>query len=181
MRRRTLLAGVGTIVGAGSVAFGTGAFSRTEARREVTISATGDAEAYLRLAPGPGDSAGFVTQEEDGVVAVTIGPVDGSTGVGVNPGTVTAFDDLLEIGNYGTDPVDVSATLPPDGGVALTTAYEDPDTIDTLDEAGVELSLAPGESDSVGLAIDTGYGTEQIPGTIDESGDVEITITAQTS
>jgi len=182
MKRRTLLAGIGTTVLGASYAFDTGAFGRTEAERQVSISTSSDADAYLRLTPGPGDTAGFVSQNGDGVVSVAIGQVDNSVGdpaQGANPGVVTAFKKLLRIGNYGTDPVAVSATLPTDGGVALMTAYDGPDAIDTLDEPGVELSLAPGESGVVGLAIDTGYGTDEIPGTIGDSGDVEITITAQ--
>lgn len=179
MKRRTLLAGMGSTILGASYAFDTGAFSQTEAERQVSISTSNDADAYLRLTPGPGDTAGFVSQNGDGVVTVAIGSIDGAAPAeGANPGVVTAFDDLLRIGNYGTDPVAVSATLPPDGGVALMTAYEAPDTIDTLDEGGVELSLAPGESGLAGIAIDTGYGTDEIPGTIG-SGDVEITITAQ--
>jgi len=181
MKRRTLLLGIGTIVGGGSYVFGTGAFSQTEARRTVTISTAGDAEAYLRLEPGRGDTAEFVSQNDDGVVTVAIGPLDGGTGEGPNPGAVMRFREVLRISNYGTDAVTVSASFPTDGGVALVTGYGGPENVVLLDGSEDELQLQPGESGLAGIALDTGYGTDEIPGTVSDSGDVEITITASTN
>jgi len=180
MKRRTLLVGVGTVVGGSSYVFGTGAFSRTEAQRTVSISTASDAEAYLRLEPGPGDTAEFVSQNDDGVVSVAIGSIDDGTGEGANPGAVLGFEEVLRISNYGTDAVAVSASFPANGGVALTTAYEGPENVVLLDGVESELQLQPGESGLAGIALDTGYGTDEIPGMIGDAGDVEITITAST-
>ncbi len=49
MRRRTLLAGLGSLVASGSLAVGTGAFSTTRAERTVSVSVADDASAVLKL------------------------------------------------------------------------------------------------------------------------------------
>ncbi|MFC6793753.1 hypothetical protein ACFQFH_04590 [Halobaculum halobium] len=49
MNRRSMIAGIGSIAAAGAAVTGMGAFQSVEADRQVTISVTGDATAYLGL------------------------------------------------------------------------------------------------------------------------------------
>lgn len=49
MKRRQLLAGFGALAAGGSAALGTGAFTTAEAARDVSVTVTGDASAYVAL------------------------------------------------------------------------------------------------------------------------------------
>ena len=49
MRRRTVLAGLGTAAAGGSALLASGSFSRVESNRAVTIERVGDEDAYIRL------------------------------------------------------------------------------------------------------------------------------------
>ena len=181
MKRRTALLWTGAIAGSGATVFGTGAFDSVEADRDLSVSVVGDASAYLSLSSGSGDVGGFVTQPANGVVSIDVGTVDNGTttpGDGVNEGTVSAFDDLLRVENQGTGAVAVSASFPATGGVVLFTAYGGPGSVAALDEAGNAVTLGVGASTEVGLAIDAGHGTPEIPGTFADGDVVEVTIVA---
>ncbi|MEF8773964.1 MAG: hypothetical protein V5A23_05970 [Halobacteriales archaeon] len=181
MRRRSLLLKTGGFVAAGAAIFGSGAFTRSEAERDVTIQVVGDGSANLRLYSGPGDHGNVVTQGSDGLVSIDVATVDNGAatpGEGVNEGTVTALDDVLGIENQGPDPVAVSAQFPPAGGIALFDTYTGPGNVATLDDPANEISLGSGASTAVGLAVDAGYGTGEIPGTFADGDAVSITIVA---
>jgi len=181
MKRRTVVLWTAALVGSGASVFGTGAYDSTEAEREVSVSVVGDGAAYLALSSGPGDPGGFVTEGADGVIGIDVGTVDNGTtapGGGVNEGTVTAIDDLLRIENRGSNALDVSAMFPANGGVALFTSYTGPGTVATLDDPANAVTLAAGGATEVGLAIDAGHGTGQIPGTFADGDVVAVTIEA---
>lgn len=178
MNRRTFVASLGGLTIAGGVAFGSAAFEQVDAAREVTVSTAADDGALLRLAPGPGDHAGFVSGHGTGAVTIAIESVDNGVsqpGAGVNDGAVTALPQLLTIQNQGSQPVEVSVDVPPDGGVVLFSeaGFSAPDSIDEL-----QTPLMPGSSTEAGLAIDAGYGTDQIPGTLSDGDSIEIVIRA---
>ncbi|OLZ40928.1 hypothetical protein A6E15_07950 [Natrinema saccharevitans] len=183
MKRRTVLVGLGALTAGGGVAFGTGAFSRTEAERGVTVSTAVDDTALLRLAPGSGDDGGFVTAESDGTITVKIAEVDNGTsdpGLGVNDGSVTGFPKLIEAENRSERAIEVSATVSPTGGVVLFPdgGFDGPEAIDRLDDPTNYVTIAQGESAELGLALDSGYGTRQIPGTVSDGDSVGLEISA---
>jgi hypothetical protein len=183
MRRRTVLVGVGATLVGGSALAASGAFSQAEASREVDISVAPDSAALLRLTPGSGDPANFVTEDGSGTVSIDIGPVDNGTttpGGGVNEGGVTALLDILRIENQGESSVSLSQENP-SGGVVLVTGYNGPGDITTLNDSNPVLAATEsgnGDRTEVGLAIDAGYGTAEIPGTIGSDSTLDITIVA---
>lgn len=181
MKRRTVLAGFGGFAIAGGVTVGSSAFGQAEATRQITVSTAADDGALLRMVPGSGDYAGFVTGHEDGVVAIDIGAVENGVtdpGAGTNEGAVTAFPNLLQIQNQGTQEVEVSVDVPIDGGINLfpQNGFSSPNSIEEL-----QAPLAVGESTEIGLAVDAGYGTDEIPGTLSETASIEIVINAVTT
>ncbi len=183
MKRRTALVGLGTLTVGGGVAFGTGAFSRTDAERGVTVSTAVDDGALLRLGPGSGDHGGFVTGESDGTITVEITAVENGTsdpGTGANDGSVTGLPRLIRAANRANHAVELSARVPPNGGVVLFPdgGFDGPGSIDRLAEPEHYVTISQGEATEVGLALDAGYGTDQIPGTVADGDSIELEINA---
>ncbi|MFW5905314.1 MAG: right-handed parallel beta-helix repeat-containing protein [archaeon] len=106
MDRRKFIVGLGAAATGGSALIGTGAFSRIESQRRVTIQVAEDPDAYLGLDACDtlhGDN--FVDIDSDGHLAVDIGqipeeenPIGGS---GVNSDSRTWFDNVVQICNQG--------------------------------------------------------------------------------
>ena len=119
MKRRNLLAGIGGTVIGGSALLGSGAFSRVESQRQVSIQVAPDPDAYLGLTPkhpeygfeGYANSQNYVDLDEKGHIYIDIGE-NPNGGQGVNSDSFTFFDDLFEICNNGKEDVMVSYELP---------------------------------------------------------------------
>ncbi|WP_248517385.1 hypothetical protein [Salinarchaeum laminariae] len=177
MKRRTFVASLGGLAVVGGVTFGSGAFDQAEATRGISISTTVDDDALIRLVPGPGDDGNFVSGHETGPVTIEIDAVENGAepGNGVNDGSVTVFPELLQIQNQGSDPVVISAEEPPDAGIVFfgEEGFDGPDSI-----AQLEATLTPGSSTNAGLAVDAGYGTDQVPGTVANGDSIEVVIRA---
>ncbi|QCW02120.1 hypothetical protein [Natrinema pallidum] len=179
MKRRTVLIGFGAIVVGGGTAFGTGAFSRTEADRGVSVSTTVDDAALLGLASGSGDAADFVTGGSEGAISIDLTAVENGVtdpGEGVNEGSVTAFPNLIEAENRSSHTLELSVVVPPTGGIMLFPegGFSGPERIARLDEPENYVPLSQGETTELGLALDAGYGTDRIPGTIADGDSVEL-------
>jgi hypothetical protein len=115
MKRRKLLAGVGSLAAAGAAGIGTGAFTSVSADRELTVDIADDANALLRLVPVPGSENADYVEVEDGQLSADVSDGNDSLlGDGVNSGAVTTVADLFRIENQGTQPVYV--WLLEDGG-----------------------------------------------------------------
>ncbi|NHX34985.1 MULTISPECIES: hypothetical protein [Halolamina] len=155
MQRRRLLTGLGALVGGGSLAVSTGAFSSVSAERSVSVGLADDAYAFLRMSPISDDGLGGETgrSSTNGEVVEFEIPGDDegenadAQGVGVD--SVYEFHDLLEISNHGTQTVEVYSTY---GGGALN-------DLALVGHNGVLRDEPPilnvGDSISVGLYIDT--------------------------
>lgn len=98
MKRRRLLLGVGTAVGATSIV-GSGAFSSVEASRDLTVSVADDIEALLTLRPADTPNGAYA-DVTDGTLSLDISTV--------NPNAVTVFDDVFKIENRGTQRIALS-------------------------------------------------------------------------
>jgi hypothetical protein len=96
--------------GGGAVATGTGAFTSVTADRDVSVAVADDTDAFLRIerVPGSPNSQQYVTQT-DGELAIDVSG-SGNGGAGVNIDSVTVFRDLFQVGNQGTQAVDVQVT-----------------------------------------------------------------------
>jgi hypothetical protein len=157
MRRRRLLAVLGTAAAGGAAATGTGAFTSVEANRAVEVRVADDADALLGLEPSPGPNGEYATSG-GGELALSLADTDaGGSGLGTD--STYEFDDVFRVRNRGTQPVYFWAEL--DYGVVPYDAddlylYPDSDTGDRLRDADAAvLGLDVGEAARVGVYVDT--------------------------
>jgi len=154
MQRRNLLLGLGTAAGAAG-AVGSGAFTSVSAQRDVAVSVADDSDALLSLQPGDGENAAAFSTVTGGTVGLDFAATEaGGSGLGAD--STYQFDGLLSIQNRGTQPVFLYVRV--SGGVSNDELYFYPDsdtTVQLRDRANEVLELAPGESQSVGVFVDT--------------------------
>jgi hypothetical protein len=110
MKRRQVIALIGALSGGGALAAGTGAFTSVNADRDVAVQVATDASAYLSIdkVPGSPNSQQHVEQN-NGELAINVS-TSNDGGSGVNLDAVTVFEDLFEVGNQGTQDVEVGVT-----------------------------------------------------------------------
>jgi len=118
MKRRNFLVGAGGIAIGGGALLGSGAFSRVESQRMVTVEVATDPNAYLGLdvIDDSENSTNYVSIDDNGHLKINVadsghGPGD-STGQGVNSDSFTYFDDLFQMCNQGKADADISYELP---------------------------------------------------------------------
>ena len=108
MKRRKFLIGTGSAAIGGSALVGSGAFSRVESQRGVTIQVAEDPDAYLGLDGCPGSANSSYTEiDEKGHLAIQMNP-DNETdagGQGVNSDSISWFDNVFQICNQGKEKV----------------------------------------------------------------------------
>lgn len=105
MERRKFLLGTGALAAGGAAALGSGAFSRVESQRDVTIQVAEDPDAYLGLdGTGSVNSDNYVDIDENGHLAVDIGE-NPNGGEGVNSDSFTWFDSMVQVCNQGKEDV----------------------------------------------------------------------------
>jgi len=124
MKRRKFLLGVGSAAAAGSALIGSGAFSRVEAQRSVTIQVAEDPNAYLGLdkcqvGGGETPNSSYAHLDDLGHLKIfmddenpTIG--DSPLGEGVNSDSTSWFDNVFQICNQGKEDVCVHIEDNPD-------------------------------------------------------------------
>ena len=185
MQRRKFVIGTGALATGGAAALGTGAFSRVESHRSVTIEVANDDDAYLgmRQVEGSENSYNYVDEDENGHLYIDI--ADQPDGDGVNSNSITFFDEMIEFTNQGKEDAEICIDTSglESGGVVdsgeanvvfyLNEGYSDMDddevTIDQtasgstgtgVDDYDLEcedesVNLPLGESIVVGLYVDT--------------------------
>ena len=177
MRRRKLLAGLGSLAAGGAAAMGTGAFSSVEADRSVSIAVENDADAYLGLQKLDNSNGNQYASSNNGTIEINIDS-SGNGGAGVNKNAVTTFNELFEITNQGTQSVLVYITYDPDDGqkgfpdvegtpgdsttpsgmqdLEFFTGDSDDEILNyPEDQSSNAYGLSVGESHKVGLRLDT--------------------------
>ncbi|WP_418284688.1 hypothetical protein [Halorubrum sp. DTA46] len=120
MERRNFLIGMGSTAAGASALIGSGAFSRIESQRSVTIQVAEDANAYLGMRTlNTPNSNNFVGTDGNGHLEIDIGDFDPDgtnyeyqTGSGVNSDSFTYFDGLFELCNQGKADATISYALP---------------------------------------------------------------------
>lgn len=200
MDRRKFLIGMGALTAGGAAALGTGAFSRVESQRHVSIQVAQDPDAYLglKLLDTP-NSNNYVELDEKGHLTIDIDE-SGNEGYGVNSDSFTWFDGMFEICNQGKADAMISYELPdveeaghpsfdgsweaPHGdydeqavGFYYIATEEDADPVGTrvFVEEGQEVPLELGDCVEIGVRTVT----KSIDATIDEPLiDGEIVVTA---
>ncbi len=119
MQRRKFLIASGALAAGGAAALGSGAFSKVESQRDVTIQVANDENAYLGLKPlNTPNSNNYVELDPNGHLKIDIsehddfaGP-DTQPGEGVNSDSFTFFDGMFELCNQGKAEADISYELP---------------------------------------------------------------------
>ena len=107
MQRRKFVIGTGALATGGAAALGTGAFSRVESHRSVTIEVANDDNAYLgmRQVAGSDNSDNYVSDDGNGHLEIDI--ADQPDGDGVNSNSITFFDEMIEFTNQGKENAEV--------------------------------------------------------------------------
>lgn len=163
MNRRQLLAALGTFAG-GSFILGTGAFTSVSADRNVDVRVADDADAFVALtAPNSLENGEYATGPNEGTtdtLRLTFDDTADVPGSGLNDDAVTRFESVFRITNKGTAftrfGIDKSGLQYPDRWKFLSGIGAGPDPFGTWDEPdNVGPGLAPGESFTVGVQIDT--------------------------
>ena len=110
MKRRNFLVGVGSASIGGSAVLGTGAFSRIESDRAVTIAVAEDPNAYLGLDKCNTPNGSYAHLDDNGHLKIFMdeeNPTRDDTplGDGVNSNSTTRFDRVFQICNQGKEQV----------------------------------------------------------------------------
>ena len=190
MQRRNFLVGVGGAAIGGSALLGSGAFTRVESHRSVTVAVANDAEAYLGMSPLDSlNSQNYVTLDENGHIYIQIDGEgnqqgidgnDGPIGQGVNSDSFTYFDGMFELCNNGKDDAFISYALPEDVVMneddepAVAFYYVTDDGDRRVIEDGEELLLEVGECDVIGVVTRT----KGVDASVGELIDGDVVITA---
>lgn len=114
MNRRKFLIGAGGVTIGGSALLGSGAFSRVESHRDLTVQVAEDPDAYVGLAECDtvlGDN--YVEIDEHGHLEIDIAE-SGNDGFGVNSNSVTFFDNVFQVTNQGKEATCVYIERPED-------------------------------------------------------------------
>jgi hypothetical protein len=157
MKRRQLLAGLGTLAGGGGLLISTGAFTSVEADRTATVAVADEDQAYLAIEPSPNTANGAFANQTSGSDGEQLAldfnnsiPNRGSVGVGQS--SEYEFDDVFRITNQGAQTVYLNISdVATHGGSTLVEFY-------VPDGSGGRHHIAPGAND---LEIGTGV-TENI-------------------
>jgi hypothetical protein len=106
MKRRNFLIGAGGIAIGGSALLGSGAFSRVESERAVSVQVANDANAYLGIKGlDTPNSNNYFSYDEQGHAQLDIADQAEGGGEGINSNSQTWFDGLFELCNQGKAPV----------------------------------------------------------------------------
>ena len=108
MKRRKFIAGAGGVSLGGSGLIGSGAFSRAESNRRLSVAVAEDENAYLGLEPCDslhGDN--FVDTDDNGHLEIDMSPENTvpAGGEGINSNSESFFDDVFQIRNQGKEKV----------------------------------------------------------------------------
>lgn len=169
MKRRTLIAGLGSLTASGVFAVGSGAFTSVSAQRTVTVETAADFSALLNLTQrGTGERSEFdgtpsqlefnLPGDDEGGYP-TGNPTDPA---GLGTDSVYRFGrdakgdvaGLFSIENQGTQPVHVYSTQTQTGGVPEVTMYN-VENGGLLTESSPSNSLSVGDGVLCGLEVDT--------------------------
>jgi hypothetical protein len=151
VNRRTFLLGLGTAAGASGVVMGSGAFTSVEANRDVSVRVAADANAFLALRP-VGPNAAY-TETTDGTLGIDLTGENPTAagGQGVNPDSITVFEDMFEVRNQGTREIEVEITPP----LSAETDAQSVLSVLTVPETDFpSVGLAPGETERYSLIVD---------------------------
>ncbi|QSG16013.1 DUF1102 domain-containing protein [Halapricum desulfuricans] len=160
MKRRNVLAALGTLSAGGALTMGSGAFTSVSAERNVSISVASDANAFLRLAPcSESQNGDYVTGADSGTMTLNLSDSNNNVaGSGLNPDATTVIHNIFEICNQGTQSVGVWLETNPvenDNGDDAVSLYRDSTQNAPVTGADNAICLDTGQCICVGLVART--------------------------
>jgi hypothetical protein len=111
MKRRQFLIGAGSAAIGGSALLGSGAFTRVESQRSVTVQVAEDPNAYLGMDKCPeSPNASYAWLDDNGHLELLMNPDNPTVGEsplgeGINSDSTTWFDSVFQLCNQGKDDV----------------------------------------------------------------------------
>jgi hypothetical protein len=166
MKRRVVLAGLGTAsIGVGT-AFGSGAFTSIEANRNVELNVKGDSSAQIKFRKGEGTGADrlIATDESNAVDVIKF------TQTNLNEQSTTTFKRALEIENNTDESGPVSAA---GSGLTVDLYVQERDDGGIGDDDGDVLDFRVEDGDGTRSIVKDGDGKNavQLPATGDSGAD----------
>ena len=148
--KRKIIATLGGLSAVGGAAVGTGAFSRVESQRGVSIQVAGDADAYLGLEPAEDSpNSSYTSFDKKGHLQIEMSEATEDTiGDGVNSNSITYFETVFQITNQGKAEIDVWI----EHDSKYVTFEIDGAAIEAPEES---VSLDVGESETVDIVVNT--------------------------
>ena len=140
-----------------SLVTGAEAFTAITSDRSAAVDIAGDEAATLRMVPHSGPNGAYAHERADGLIELSLseGNPNRGTGIaggaGVNADTLTLVHRVFNVTNQGTQTVGVWV-MESSPEVTFTTVTESHGPIDAEERA---ISLAPGQTAEIGMAIDT--------------------------
>ena len=184
MERRKFIVGLGSLAAAGAAGMGTGAFSSVEADRSLSVQIADDSDAYVAfstdLGNTPHNNYEYAEINDDGEIEIEFAGND-ANGLGVNPNSVTRFDDVFSVKNQGTEDAELWVEIDDDisDDIDLDFYYvgkEQPSIVGENNAFGPSWGFGVGSSFRVGIEVDT-TGTET--GDLPESFEGTVTFHAE--
>jgi len=177
MKRRQIIAGLGSLAAGTSLTVGNGAFGSTEARRNISVAVENDRDAYISLVPTSSDFSTMTNQSTlrfvfDGDVSPPSG-TNQDTGDGVAPDSVYEFPDLFKVENQSPDDIVIFGQGSDEQNITIeiiTDGVKQPLTPQNPSEK----ILSPGGDQVFGLRLTTG---DIIP---NQTVQTDVSITAAT-
>jgi len=115
--RRKFLIGMGSLAAGSAAAVGSGAFTSVSANRDITVDVVGDGKAFLQFEKAREGDGNSVTPNAQEYVdtsgdAFSVDLTETSEGgKGLNNDATTIFDNLVDVTNQGTQPVNIGVDL----------------------------------------------------------------------
>lgn len=167
MKRRTLLASLGTLTAGAAGITGSGAFTSTTATRGVSATVTTEDAAYLSLEPHPTSTEGGFANQAGTSNELSLDFNRGGNlgaGVGLNPDSTYAFDEVFQVTNQGTQTVYAYTTGFSDPKIAGTQSLSESNEIDVsfyyeghqstaLDGVASSVEIPVGNTADIGVRV----------------------------
>lgn len=156
MERRKFVLSVGTLAAGGTAAaLGTGAFSSVEAERDVAVTVSEDASAYLGIQPGDGPNGEYADTTDSDALAINLtGDNDNVSGggQGINANAVTGIEEVFQIQNQGTQDIALHVTPLAFGDVDFFDGILGVLLVPQAGLVGIDLEWPPWESNLFSLS-----------------------------
>jgi hypothetical protein len=186
MRRRKVLAGLGSLAAGSAAVMGSGAFSFVQANRDINARIVGDQSALLKIDPAPNSPNGQYAYYDSGDIKIDFTQNDQVSGSGLNDRAFINFENVLRVTNQGTQEVNLSVGVPGGQSAVPTADFSvsgNPEDVKRHAEIGTDPSgtanVGVGDANSIGFFFNLDA-SDDIEGVLSELRSRGIAICAST-